>query len=93
MMTSTTVEPVVTAHDLVVRRGRTQVLDHLDLSLTPGSVTGLMGPSGCGKTTLMRTLVGVQRVTSGTLRVLGQPAGSPGLRRRVAYTSQVSTLR
>ena len=51
-------------------------------------MTGLLGPSGCGKTTLIRSIVGVQKVAGGTVRVLGEPAGTPALRRRVAYVTQ-----
>jgi ABC-2 type transport system ATP-binding protein len=68
----------------VVRGGRL-VLDGLTVSVAAGSVTGLLGPSGCGKTTLMRAIVGVQRVAGGRVSVLGQPAGDRGLRSRVAY--------
>ena len=77
---------------LVVRRGRNEVLHGLSLSLPPGSVTGLLGPSGCGKTTLMRALMGVQRIASGSVRLLGLPAGNPRLRRAVAYTSQAVSI-
>jgi ABC-2 type transport system ATP-binding protein len=54
----------------------------------PGVVTGLLGPSGGGKTTLMRAVLGVQRIQAGDVRVLEEPAGAPTLRRRVAYTTQ-----
>ena len=57
-----------------------------------GGVTGLLGPSGCGKTTLMRALVGVQRVESGTVTVLGEPAGSAPLRDRVGYVTQAASV-
>ena len=63
--------------DLSVRRDRSQVLRGLSFELGRGEVVGLLGPSGCGKTTLMRALVGVQRGVSGTVTVLGEPAGSP----------------
>ncbi|MGR0318324.1 ABC transporter ATP-binding protein [Agromyces sp. ZXT2-3] len=53
-----------------------------------GRIVGLLGPSGSGKTTLMRSIVGVQVVQSGTIDVLGLPAGSRELRRRVAYVTQ-----
>jgi ABC-2 type transport system ATP-binding protein len=46
-------------------------------------VTGLMGPSGSGKTTLMRAIVGVQRIARGKVDVLGQPAFTSSLRRRI----------
>ncbi|HLR58845.1 MAG TPA: ABC transporter ATP-binding protein [Beutenbergiaceae bacterium] len=92
MGTSASAAPAIRAANLVVHRGRSRILHGLDMTLPPGSITGLLGPSGCGKTTLLRSLVGVQRVTSGELTVLGHPAGSAHLRRRVAYTSQALSV-
>jgi ABC-2 type transport system ATP-binding protein len=73
---------------LDVQRGGRPVLRGLSARLEAGRVTGLLGPSGCGKTTLIRSIVGVQKVASGSVRVLGEPAGTPSLRRRVAYVTQ-----
>jgi ABC-2 type transport system ATP-binding protein len=73
---------------LVVRRGRREVLHDLSLEIPTGQVTGLLGPSGSGKSTLIRAVVGVQVVESGTVTVLGEPAGSPALRSRVGYVTQ-----
>ena len=75
----------------VVRGGRTVLWD-LDLEVPAGSVTGLLGPSGCGKTTLLRSIVGVQRTTAGSVTVLGRPAGSAGLRSRVGYVTQAPSV-
>ncbi|MBE1531716.1 ABC transporter ATP-binding protein [Actinomadura algeriensis] len=80
--------PAVSVRDLRVARGGRDVLHGLTFDVPPGSVVGLLGPSGCGKTTLLRALVGVQIVRSGEVTVLGEPAGSPGLRRRVGYATQ-----
>jgi ABC-2 type transport system ATP-binding protein len=55
-------------------------------------VTGLVGPSGCGKSTLLRALVGVQKVAGGTVTVLGEPAGSKGLRDRIGYVTQAPSV-
>ena len=77
---------------LRVRRGDNLVLPDLSLSVEPGSVTALLGPSGCGKTTLMRSIVGVQITEVGEVRVLGEPAGSPSLRSRVAYVTQAPSV-
>jgi ABC-2 type transport system ATP-binding protein len=60
--------------------------------LFPGEVTGLLGPSGSGKTTVMRALVGVQREVTGTVLVLGRPAGSPELRSRIGYVTQAPAV-
>jgi ABC-2 type transport system ATP-binding protein len=73
---------------LRVVRGRRVALDNISLAIAGGVVTGLLGPSGSGKSTLIRAVVGVQRVESGQALVLDEPAGSPSLRRRVAYTTQ-----
>ncbi|RSD22901.1 ABC transporter ATP-binding protein [Amycolatopsis eburnea] len=73
---------------LHVRRGGGLVVRDVGFEVPRGVVTGLLGPSGCGKTTLMRAIVGVQIVESGTVTVLGLPAGSPALRRRIGYATQ-----
>jgi ABC-2 type transport system ATP-binding protein len=78
--------------DLHVRRGGKPILPGISLRVPAGTVTGLLGPSGSGKTTLMRAIVGVQIVESGHVTVLGQPAGTPALRRRVAYVTQAPSV-
>jgi len=73
---------------LVIRKGKTEILQGLTFSVQSGTVTGLIGPSGSGKTTLMRTIIGVQAVTSGELKVLGLTAGSSELRKKIGYVTQ-----
>ncbi|MFD2026705.1 ABC transporter ATP-binding protein [Promicromonospora aerolata] len=82
----------VVVRELRVVRGGRPVIDGLDLDVPAGSVVGLMGPSGSGKTTLMRALVGVQDRVTGTVEVLGSPAGSPALRRKVGYMTQDASV-
>ncbi|MPZ98790.1 MAG: ATP-binding cassette domain-containing protein [Dehalococcoidia bacterium] len=82
----------VQVRGLSVRRGGRLVLPGIDLDVRGGVVTGLLGPSGSGKTTLIRAIVGVQVIEGGTVQVLGEPAGSPGLRRRVAYVTQTPSV-
>jgi ABC-2 type transport system ATP-binding protein len=77
---------------LRVRRGDREVLHGLSLGVAAGTVTGLLGPSGSGKTTLMRAIVGVQVIDSGSVRVLGQPAGAPPVRSGVGYMTQARGL-
>ncbi len=77
---------------LRVQRGGREVLHDISLTVPRGCITGLLGPSGCGKTTLMRSIVGTQLVRAGSLRVLGEDAGSPGLRARVGYVTQAPSI-
>ena len=82
----------VVVEDLRVVRGGTLVLPDLSVRVEPGRVTGLVGPSGSGKSTLLRAIVGVQRIASGSVRVLGEKAGAPALRSRVAYRPQAPSV-
>ncbi|HEX8896770.1 MAG TPA: ABC transporter ATP-binding protein [Terriglobales bacterium] len=47
------------------------VLDRLNLEVPQGEFLALMGPSGSGKTTLLNLIAGIDRATSGTVRVAG----------------------
>jgi len=86
------VEPAVSIEHLRVVRGKHQALQDFSVQIARGTITGLLGPSGCGKTTLIRCIVGTQIVASGTVTVLGQPAGSAALRRQVGYLPQDPTI-
>ena len=86
------VEPVVTIDHLRVVRGKRPAIHDLSVQIARGTITGLLGPSGCGKTTMMRSIVGTQILTGGSVTVLGQPAGSAPLRRRVGYMPQAATI-
>jgi ABC-2 type transport system ATP-binding protein len=80
---------VITVRDLsVVLGGRYQALKRVTFSLQQGKITGCIGPSGAGKTTLIRAIVGRQRVTGGKVTVFGLEAGSSKLRPRVSYMTQ-----
>ncbi len=83
---------MISVSSISKRFGDFVALDDVSLTVPDGSLTALLGPSGSGKTTFMRALVGVQVVRSGTVTVLGHPAGSPALRRRVGYVTQAPSV-
>jgi len=85
-------EAAIAVDGLVVDRGKRRVLHGVGFQASPGAVVGLLGPSGCGKSTLMRCLVGVQKIRSGSVRVLGEPAGAASLRHRVGYVTQAPSV-
>lgn len=88
MINSSGDEKYICAHNLEVHRGKVDVLHGLNFNIQAGSITGLLGPSGCGKTTLMRTIIGSQKIHSGSMTINGLPAGHPTLRQLIGYTSQ-----
>lgn len=87
-----TKQPAIRARHLDVSLHGNAVLHDLTFDVPAGAVVGLMGPSGCGKTTLMRSIVGVQRVASGELTVLGQRPGSAALQHDVGYVTQAVSV-
>lgn len=72
-------EPVVSIRDVCKEFRREQisipVLSGINLELPAGDFLALMGPSGSGKTTLLNLIAGLDRPTSGTVRVCGQDLG------------------
>jgi ABC-type glutathione transport system ATPase component len=88
--------PILTVRNLQVLLGRPVVraVDGVDLDLYSGEILALVGESGSGKTTLGRTILGLQRETTGEIdldsqRVSAQPPeAARRLRRAIQYVHQ-----
>ncbi len=63
---------VLAVENLVVRMGAQTILHGVSLAVPEGSIVTVLGSNGVGKTTLMRALSGVYRVSSGTIRLMGE---------------------
>jgi iron(III) transport system ATP-binding protein len=59
-----------------VSYGSTQIVHDLSFNLDEGQISCLLGPSGCGKTTVLRTIAGFERPTSGRVRINQQVVSS-----------------
>ncbi len=63
--------PIIEVDDLTFDYPGLRALDHVSLSIAPGTVTALVGPNGAGKTTLLRCIAALETPLSGTVRVAG----------------------
>jgi putative ABC transport system ATP-binding protein len=74
------VEPAIQVSDVVktypLSAGEVVAVDHLSLDIAQGEFVAIVGRSGSGKTTLLNLLAGIDRPTSGTVRVAGAELGS-----------------
>ena len=65
-------EVIIQVKDLVTRLGDQGVHDHLSLDIRRDERMGVVGGSGTGKSVLMRSILGLQRPSGGSITVLGQ---------------------
>ncbi len=73
--------------------GGFHALKDVNISIRQGSFVALVGPSGCGKSTLLRTLAGLEKTSSGDVRIAGQSViGKPPRQRDVAMVFQSYAL-
>jgi len=63
---------MIRIEQLTKRYGAKIAVDDISCTIEPGRVTGFLGPNGAGKSTTMRTVVGLDRPTSGTVTVNGK---------------------
>lgn len=87
-------DAVLDAESLQVRFGSFTAVADVSLALKPAHLVGLIGPNGAGKTTLLRALAGIQAVTRGVVKVLGEPLfpGQLHLQRHIGFTPDTPSL-
>ncbi len=75
-------DPLIDLADVRLTLGqgdaRTAILKGVSLTLLPGETLALLGPSGSGKSSLMAVVAGLERATSGSVRLIGQDASALG---------------
>ena len=76
---------VIEVKDLYKAYGDIEALKGVSLKVEPGQIYGLLGQNGAGKSTMVKILLGIVRKTSGGAFLLGYPAGTTEIRKKVGY--------
>jgi ABC-2 type transport system ATP-binding protein len=86
--------PMIEAHGLAKRYGKTTALDGLDLVAESGQVMAVLGPNGAGKTTFVRAVATLLRLDAGTLRVAGHDVRREpqAVRRQIGLAGQFAAV-
>jgi Cu-processing system ATP-binding protein len=75
------------------RFGHNQVLDGVNLILSPGRITAVVGPNAAGKSTLIKCILGLTRPDDGVILVNGKPIDDEGAyRSAIGYMPQIARL-
>jgi phospholipid/cholesterol/gamma-HCH transport system ATP-binding protein len=84
----------ITVSHLNKQFGATTVLSDINLEVKPGEIFCLMGPSGSGKTVLLKHIAGLERATSGEVKIGEWDAADPETRNKVhlAFVFQAGAL-
>ncbi|MDT6979355.1 ABC transporter ATP-binding protein [Levilactobacillus zymae] len=85
-------QPMIDVRDVAKRFGDNVVLKQISLALPAGRVMGLIGPSGAGKTTLVKAILGMEKVDSGTTTVLGTEMPNRQIMQKIGYMAQSDAL-
>ncbi len=84
-MKSLDVRDVVVRYDGAPELGSVAALDHVSLTIEPGSFVVALGSSGCGKTTLLNLMAGFLKPTSGSVSFAGRTIEGPSSERGVVF--------
>lgn len=82
--------PAVSLRGAALRFGHRTLWDGLDLDVAPGEFVAVLGPNGSGKTSLLKVLLGLQPLSSGSVRTYGKPVQTGD--NRIGYIPQQKTL-
>jgi ABC-2 type transport system ATP-binding protein len=63
--------PALEITNLVKKYGNTVAVDNISLTVPRGAFLGLLGPNGAGKSTTINCVVGINKITSGTIKTFG----------------------
>ena len=93
-MSTTEPETVVEIRGVTKRFGQTTALEDVSLSVSRGTVFGLVGVNGAGKTTLIKHVLGLLKAQTGSVRVFGlDPVADPvGVLSKIGYLSEEKDL-
>ncbi|WP_088008968.1 ABC transporter ATP-binding protein [Indiicoccus explosivorum] len=72
--------------------GKKEVLRDVSFTIHKGEIVGLLGPSGSGKTTLIKSIIGMQRPTGGTISVMGETQPTLAVSKSIGYMAQADAL-
>jgi ABC-2 type transport system ATP-binding protein len=94
MVTQASQPALVEVDRVRVQFGKLVAVQDVSFQMRPGDLLGLIGPNGAGKTTLLRAIAGLQPLTTGQVRVMGERVlpGHLGFKRQIGFTADTPAV-
>ena len=84
---------IIELHNVSVGYKDLIVLEDISINISQGSFLAVVGPNGGGKTTLIKTILGLIKPGSGTVKVFGKSASDLGeKRKKIGYVPQILSI-
>lgn len=78
----------IVANNLSFKRNGEEIIHGFSFSIAEGAYVGVIGPNGGGKTTLLRLMLGLEKPTTGSLRLFDRAPTDRHIRRQIGYVPQ-----
>ncbi len=79
---------MIEVSNVVKYYGKTKAVDGISLTVSPGTIHGLIGINGAGKTTLIKAMVGIHPIDEGSIKIFGEEVfENAAIKEKVAYVA------
>lgn len=83
---------IVEVSNISKKISKSIILDNLSLDIKKGEIVGLIGPSGAGKTTFVKSIIGMEKIDSGFIKVFDKPIPNLDVLQNIGYMAQSDAL-
>ena len=83
---------IVKVSNIVKKYSNNTILNNISLTVKEGEIIGFIGPSGCGKTTLVKSIMGMEKVDSGYIELFDKKVPNLEVLNYIGYMAQSDAL-
>lgn len=83
---------IVKVKNITKEVSKIKILDNVSFEIEEGEILGLIGPSGSGKSTFIKSIIGMEKVTSGEVFILGNKIPNRNILQSIGYMAQSDAL-